>query len=280
MTVIFGTLKDVGGQLAQGTVTVASLVTRPAHGAASTVITKERHVLPLLNGAFESPDLDPGPVLVEAASGGAFESWEVLLPEDGRHDLATLIETHVEYAPSVVGRVEAAAADANRAAQAAGQSATRAADAEHRVSLVVASAADVVRGEMQVQIDGATQARVDAESARVAAASSAEAARLSADRAENVIESTEWQGDRLSVMGKLGPPLTGPKGEKGDAGDGAGDVLWSELNPLLDDKAASAHTHSEYATTSMVEARTPEIRVVSSPDLATSPGVLYVVTGD
>ena len=169
MTVIFGTLKDVGGQLAQGTVTVSSLVTRPAHGAAATVITKERHVLPLRNGEFVSPDLDPGPVLVEATTGGAFESWQVTLPEDGRHDLATLIETHVEYAPSVVGRVEAAAADANRAAQAAGQSATRAGEAEARVVQVVASAADVVRGELQAQVDGATQARVDAVSARVAA---------------------------------------------------------------------------------------------------------------
>lgn len=41
--------------------------------------------------------------------------------------------------------------------------------------------------------------------------------------------------------------------------------------------AAGNHTHSQYATTTQVEARTPEIRVVSSPDLATSPGVLYVV---
>ena len=41
--------------------------------------------------------------------------------------------------------------------------------------------------------------------------------------------------------------------------------------------AAGDHTHSQYATTAQVEARTPEIRTVSSPDLATSPGVLYVV---
>ena len=81
MTVVFGTLTDVGGQLAQGTVTVSSLVTRPAHGAASTVITKERHVLPLRNGAFESPELDPGPVLVEATPGARL--YEVLpVPAD------------------------------------------------------------------------------------------------------------------------------------------------------------------------------------------------------
>ena len=43
--------------------------------------------------------------------------------------------------------------------------------------------------------------------------------------------------------------------------------MWSELNPVLDGKVDMT----------TVQARTPEIRVVSSPDLATSPGVLYVV---
>ena len=190
MTVVFGTLKDIGGQLAQGTVTVSSLVTRPAHGSAATVITKERHVLPLRNGEFVSPDLDPGPVLVEATTGGAFESWRVLLPEDGRHDLATLIEAHVEYAPSVVGRVEAAAAEANRAAQAAGQSATRAGEVEQRIlvvesriSQVVEDGAGAVRAELQTEIAGVDQARVDARAAQAAA--EAAASRAAADaRAE------------------------------------------------------------------------------------------------
>lgn len=44
--------------------------------------------------------------------------------------------------------------------------------------------------------------------------------------------------------------------------------------------AAGNHTHSQYATTTQMEARTPEIRTVRSPDLATSPGVLYVVMED
>lgn len=176
MTVVFGTLMDVGGARSQGTVTVSSLVTRAAHGAAATVVTKERHVLPLRNGEFVSPDLDPGPVRVEATTGGAFESWQVTLPEDGRHDLATLIETHVEYAPSVVGRVEAAAAEANRAAQAAGQSATRAGEVEQRIIAVesridgiVADGAEAVRAELQTEIAGIDQARTDARAAQAAA---------------------------------------------------------------------------------------------------------------
>ena len=190
MTILTGAFRDIAGKLAQGTVTVSSLMTRPAHGAAATVITKERHVLPLRNGAFESPDLDPGPVRVEATTGGAIESWQVTLPEDGRHDLATLIETHVEYAPSVVGRVEAAAADANRSAQAAGQSATRAGEVEQRVIVVesridgiVADGAEAVRTELQSEIAGVDQARVDALAAQAAAEAAAASAAADA-RAE------------------------------------------------------------------------------------------------
>lgn len=41
--------------------------------------------------------------------------------------------------------------------------------------------------------------------------------------------------------------------------------------------APADHSHPEYATTEQVNVRTPEIRVVSSPDQATTPGVLYVV---
>lgn len=78
-----------------------------------------------------------------------------------------------------------------------------------------------------------------------------------ANRAENVAASVHWQGDRLSVMGQLGPSLRGPKGDPGDPGDGTGggggDVLWSELNPVLDGKAPVSHSHSEYATTEAVE---------------------------
>ena len=159
MTVIFGTLKDVGGQLAQGTVTVASLVTRPAHGAASTVITKERHVLLLQNGAFESPELDPGPVLIEAASGGAFESWEVTLPEDGRHDLATLVESQHVYEPPVVGAAQAAAQEAREAAG-------RAVAVADGVDAVVAGAADSVRAVVAADADRAVDAREGAEAAR------------------------------------------------------------------------------------------------------------------
>lgn len=43
--------------------------------------------------------------------------------------------------------------------------------------------------------------------------------------------------------------------------------------------APADHTHTQYATLAQVAARTPEVRVVSSADQATAPGVLYIVTG-
>ena len=38
-------------------------------------------------------------------------------------------------------------------------------------------------------------------------------------------------------MGQLGPSLKGPPGDKGEPGDGSGDVLWSEIDPVLSTKA-------------------------------------------
>lgn len=326
--------------------------------------------------------------------------------------VATSVQAAEDAATSATGSASAAALSATAAndsqvsaassATAAAQSAVNAANSEW--------VAGEHRGAAESASDAAASSASDAAVSAGAAASSESAAATSAgqadasagvasdaaDRAENVADSVHWQDDRLSVMGVLGPPLTGDngvsphvgangtwwvgdidtgvraQGEKGDPGDGAGDVLWSELTPVLDGKAAVSHdhtiaqvsglqdeldgkaaaghqhawgdvtgkptayppeshshtaadisdattvgrsvltassqaaarqaigagtsslalgttastaakgdhTHSQYATTAQVEARTPEIRVVSSPELATSPGVLYVVRED
>ena len=101
-----------------------------------------------------------------------------------------------------------------------------------------------------------------------AAAASAEADRVVVEQAAM---SASWSGDKLTVLGATSPPLTGEtgpagvtphvgangnwfvgetdtgaraQGEKGDPGDGSGDVLWSELNPVLDGKAPVSHDHT------------------------------------
>ena len=110
----------------------------------------------------------------------------------------------------------------------------------------------------------ATGAASTATGAASAAASSASDADSAATRAESVAESTHWQDDRLSVMGKLGPSLKGPKG---DSGEGSGDVLWAELNPLLADKAetgfgdvVATHTSGDFNALDLSEAGLYRIR--------------------
>ena len=217
----------------------------------------------------------------------------------------------------------------------------------------------------------------------IAATTAAESAEADRVVVEQAAMSASWSGDRLTVLGAMSPPLTGPQGPegpKGDSGDGTGDVLWSELNPILDGKANvgdvpvtdggygtrhasdpaadypkgvsyglfhagdgwdaaiqsdtghagsntfvmvqtlrqggyslsttqmvftysnvhkpvfmrkwhgqawgpfrsltdDGHTHSQYATTAEVAARTPEIRVVSTIPASPTPGVVYLRFG-
>lgn len=179
MTILTGDFRDIAGERAQGTVTVRSQVTRPAQEGFGEVVTTERHVLPLVEGTVVTPELDPGPVVVELDADGCHERWTIELPADGRHDLATLLEGKIEYPPAVVTRVEAAAAEAGKSAHAAGESATAALAAEERVNGVVADGAAAVRGELAADIDavaGARDAAVAARDGAVSARTGAEAA--------------------------------------------------------------------------------------------------------
>ena len=102
------------------------------------------------------------------------------------------------------------------------------------------------------------------------AAASAEADRVVVEQAAM---SASWSGDRLTVLGATSPPLMGPQGPEGppgDSGDGTGDVLWSELNPILDGKAAASRVTA-------LEGSQPII--VSSLPASPLPGRIYLVTG-
>ena len=87
-----------------------------------------------------------------------------------------------------------------------------------------------------------------------------------------------WDGSGWVDVGEIRGPQ-GVRGPQGDPGP-AGTTSFLELNDVPPTFPPSNHTHSEYATITQMEARTPEIRTVSSPDQATSPGVLYVVMED
>ena len=198
--------------------------------------------------------------------------------------VAVSVQAAEDAATSATGSASAAASSATAAndsqvsaassATAAAQSAVNAANSEwvageHKGAAEAASdAAASSASDAAVSAGAAASSESAAATSAGEADASAGAASDAADRAENVAASVHWQDDRLSVMGALGPPLTGDdgvsphvgangnwfvgtvdtgvpaQGEKGDPGDGAGDVLWSELNPVLDGKAAVSHDHT------------------------------------
>lgn len=84
----------------------------------------------------------------------------------------------------------------------------------------------------------------------------------------------EWVVMAQGVPGPKGDP--GGKGDPGDPGP-PGVSTWEGITDKPAAFPPESHTHPEYAKTTEVEARTPEVRIVSSPEMATSPGVLYVV---
>lgn len=192
------------------------------------------------------------------------------------------------------GVAEAAAAEAAASRDAAGLSSMSAAD--HAVAA-----------------DGA---RVGAESARDAAAGSASAAELSAGDASTQADRSQSEADRAEAAAQsaatgvqadtvgrvhLTPELRGELDEKvtvehrhtWDQVDDKPTTFPPTTGTTPDTAAPGDHTHTaaevgaapadhshpEYATTDQVNARTPEVRVVSSADQATAPGVLYIVTG-
>lgn len=172
---------------------------------------------------------------------------------------ATQVATQVETAGSHAG-------DAQASAQSAAQSAANAANSEQGAKDASESASG-----------SASAAEASAGAAKDAAAS-AEADR---EVVEQAATSASWEGDRLTVLGATSPPLTGEpgpegvtphigengtwwvgetdtgvraQGPEGAPGDGSGDVLWSELDPILDGKASESHTHTISEVTGLEDA--------------------------
>lgn len=186
MTVLTGNLEDLAGIRTDGVVWLSSLMARPARTRAATVITPERHRIELVGGRFTSPELDPGPTIVEVDA-AVYIRWEITLPEEGRHDLADLLEKIIELPPPVIGRVEAAANEASKSAAAAAESAGRAESAAGRVDGVVADAASAVRVELAAELTAAGQSAEQSATAAAAAEQSAAAAQDAAGRADAVV---------------------------------------------------------------------------------------------
>ncbi|MDN6707069.1 hypothetical protein [Corynebacterium glyciniphilum] len=120
MTILYGHLQDVTGTPfdQQGTAVIISATqARPAmHSDALTLVELARIEMEDSGGLFETPELDPGPVIVRLEGGVSHgQQWEIGIPDDDeRWNLADLIGEQVEWEPIVVSRAEAAARESRK----------------------------------------------------------------------------------------------------------------------------------------------------------------------
>lgn len=169
MTVVKGNFRDIAGADAQGWVILSSVFMRPSEVSPGVMVTTARHKIKMQGGLWTSPELDPGPMLVELDAAGVSKRWEITVPLDGEHEFADLVDEQVDYSPEVVSRAQAAARAAAASATAAAESAAVVGSAEAVLS--AAEAAEVSRS--------------GAEDARGAAAASAAAAAVSESEAKS-----------------------------------------------------------------------------------------------
>lgn len=153
-----------------------------------------------------------------------------------------LIDTSVESAT----RAESARDRAETAASGAAQSAKKSAESADKSgksaksSSDSASAAKKSAGDASSSATAAKTAETKASSQASEAAKSATAAKKDADRAAGVADSTSWKGDQLTVNGKTSPHLTGPKGDRGPAGESG---KWSDLTNVPKKFPPEDHKH-------------------------------------
>ena len=275
MTNLICNLQDILGTPIEGGVVRLSAENIQSDGLV-TLLPKFREE-PLVDGSVTFDGVRPGRVVIQVAWDGNTRTIRAYVPNVESITLSDLQHQVYDTQPAVVGKVidaanraESAAyraedaadafgslegvtdlvQDASDSAQAASGSASAASSSASAAATSESNAAGSASSAGTSASSAASAASAAAGSASTAtgaasaAASSASAADSAATRAEGVADSTHWQGDRLSVMGQLGPSLKGPKGDPGAPGDGSGDVSWSELDPVLAGKAPVSHDHT------------------------------------
>ncbi|MBV7302939.1 hypothetical protein [Corynebacterium sp. TAE3-ERU2] len=187
MTILVCDFRSVLGAGVNGTVTIESAVSRPAHAIPGAVITQVREEHALTEGQCVITDIDPGPVILELAGDDVFKQWEINVPENGRHQFSEMLEQQVQWTPAVVSRVAALVAEASRSATTAGKAASAATQAEKRVAEVVADGAGALRIEIAGSLREVDERLSAATRMRDQAQSSAEEAERHASRANAAV---------------------------------------------------------------------------------------------
>ena len=163
-----------------------------------------------------------------------------------------LIDTSTESATRAESARDRAETAASGAAQSAKKSANSATDSGKSAKSASdsASAAKKSAGDASSSATAAKTAETKASSQASEAAKSATAAKKDADRAAEVADSTSWKGDQLTVNGKTSPHLTGPKGDRGPAGESG---KWSDLTNVPKKFPPEDHKHKVADITDMPE---------------------------
>ncbi|WP_408910017.1 hypothetical protein ACKFRO_10705 [Corynebacterium amycolatum] len=218
MTILYGTFINEARERSSGSVTVSSVESRPSYEG-TEIVTRELHRQRLDEGAFETPDLDPGRIRVELAVSGVYEVWEIDLPLSGRVNLKDQLDAKVDYSPDVTGRVESAL--------------TKIAEAEQRIEATVADTADAIETRLQESM-----------SAQVAAAKDA-AARAEAAAQNTVVGAPEtgWARNQLSddVQSSLA------KADESVSAAGVDERVSKAVEPLAQSSSVDALSKRVYA---------------------------------
>lgn len=216
MTILYGKLHDVAGTPfdQQGTAVVISATqARPAmQGDGLVLVELARMEMEDSGGEFETPYLDPGPVVVMLEGGVSHGmQWEIGIPMEGRWNLASLIGEQVEWEPIVVSRAESAARDSREQADRSESEADRSERAADRVgsaervlqaeSTAIAAETDALahRDEAKRQADRAEDVAGDA--ATLAQASAASAGESSASAGDSAASATLADTHRAAAAG-------------------------------------------------------------------------------
>lgn len=240
MSILRGKFTDVARVGLQGEVTVWAVLARPSASDPQAVVTRAVHHAALVDGAFETGDLEPGPARISLRAGGIAEEYRIDIPADGEHELADLLETSFEYEPVVVQRAQAAAAAAAKSARDAEAAAGRVGTAERVLEAEKAARAAVET----VATDRAAVAedRVAVESARDEAVGAAASA---VSDAEAGVRSTvsDVAAEALELSSRIERYRDEAEGFATSAGSGAADA--GESAAAAGEKAAAAAASAE-----------------------------------
>ncbi|SCX06635.1 hypothetical protein [Corynebacterium jeikeium] len=184
--------------------------------------------------------------------------------ETSAKDSASAASNSASAAKTDADKANGSATTAQAKAGEAATSATTASDAASRASASESAAATSATNAAKSASAAKTSETNAGKSATTAsthatnAGKSASAAKADADRAENVIDNVDWHNDRLMVMGKISPPLTGPKGDKGEPGK-SGASTWDTVSGKPSAFPPEPHKHTVADVTDLPES-TPQVR--------------------